>query len=94
MYIGECSAWIPLAVCKRTLALPLGLTHVVRAAGLMPMIAATSLLIFLTILAPFSRTLASKSTSGLFIQPVTDTPNNASRSKIFLDTGERNLKSV
>ena len=94
MYIDECSAWIPEAVWSNTDAFPLGLTQVVRAAGLMPIMAAISLLTFLTMFAPFFRILVSKRISGLFIQPVIDTPSNASRSKIFLDVSDKNLKSV
>ena len=94
MYCEECSACMPEAVRSRTDALPLGLTQVVRAAGLIPIMAATSLLTFLTMFAPFLRIFVSKRISGLFIHPVIETPSNASRSKIFLDTGLRNLKSV
>ena len=58
------------------------------------MIAATSLLTSLTILAPFLKILSSNKMSGLFIHPVIDTPNNASLSNISFDIGCINLKSV
>ena len=94
IYMGECSACIPKAVWRSTDALPLGLTQVVRAAGLMPKIAANSLLTSLTIFAPLSRILSLNKIPGLFIHPVIETPSRASRSKIFLEVSERNLKSV
>ena len=94
MYIGECSAWMPDAVWSKTDALPDGFTQVVRAAGLIPIILATSLLTFLTMFAPFFRIFSSKRILGLFIHPVMETPNSASRSNIFFDVSEMNLKSV
>ena len=94
IYISECSACIPDPVCNNTEAFPEGFTHVVLAAGLIPIASATSLLTSLTIRAPSSNTSASNNTSGLFIQPVIDAPISASLSKIFLLVSPRNLKSV
>jgi hypothetical protein len=85
---------MPEAVPSSTEALPDGFAQVVRAAGLMPIIAATFLFTSFTICAPLRSTSSSNSTCGLFIQPVMLTPISASRSKISFDSGPRNSKSV
>ena len=70
------------------------MTQVVRAAALIPITSATSLLTCLTIFAPSSSISALNRISGLFIHPVIDTPSKASRSKISLVVSGKNLKSV